>query len=203
MYVKKIHRTLGIILATFIVSHLSVHLTAIFGPDVHTTALNIMRTAYRHPFLEAVLVITIVIQIIAGASRLRFRGIDFWARVQAFSGLYLMLFLVIHTSAAVYAHNVIGLDTNFYWAAGSLHFAPIKIGFSAYYFLAVLAVFTHLAAALHFGWSNAPASFTNALLPAGAIIGLFLVLIFSGAFYAIQIPPDVTEYFRFNFPSLE
>lgn len=203
VYAKKIHRTLAIALAAFIVSHLLVHLTALFGPDAHTKALNFVRVAYGHPVLETVLVLTIVTQMVTGASRLRFRGVNGWARAQVISGLYILFFLAIHASAAIYAHNVIGLDTDFYWAAGSLHFTPIKFGFSVYYFLAVLAIFTHLAAALHFGWPNASRVLVNALPPAGVIVGLSIILIFSGAFYTIEIPPEVAEYFQSNFPMFE
>lgn len=202
MLAKRIHRLTAILLGTFILSHLLVHLTAIFGPETHKTALGMVQIFYRNLIGESLLVMAILVQMVSGISRLRFRNIDGWARLQVISGIYLLVFFAIHTSAALYTHHIVGLETDFFWAAGSLYFSPIKYGFALYYTAAVLAVFTHLAAALKFGWPDISGRLL-ALIPAGGLaIGILIVAIFGGAFYAIEIGPDVQAYYQGNFGAL-
>jgi len=196
---KTIHRSFALLLGLFVVSHLVVHLTAVFGASYHVAALKIVQTAYRHPIAESVLVIAILTQVVTGARRLRFREIHGWAQLQVISGCYLLAFLLIHTSAALSTHHVFGLETDFYWAAGSLHFSPIKYGFAIYYFAAVLAFFVHIAAAIHFGWKSAPRALTAGLPVLGGIIGAVIVSTFAGVFYPIEITSEVEAYYEENF----
>ena len=202
MRAKTIHRSSALLLGLFVLSHLAVHLTAVFGATYHVAALKFVQSAYRHPIAEFVLVIAILTQVITGARRLRFKEIDGWARLQVISGCYLLVFLLVHTSAAISTHHLFGLETDFYWAAGSLHFSPIKYGFAIYYFAAVLAFFVHLAAALHFGWENAPRAVTTGLPLVGAIVSAVIVSAFSGVFYPIEITPEVEVYYEKNFGGL-
>lgn len=203
MIAKTIHRTVAILLLAFVAIHLIVHLTAVISADYHMAALDIVQAVYRHPVAESILVIAILTQIVTGARRLRFRNIGGWARLQVISGCYLLIFLFMHTSAALYTHHVFGLETDFYWAAGSLHFSPIKYGFAVYYFAAVLAVFVHIAAAVHFGWTKAPKLLVIGLPILGACIAALIVSAFAGAFYDIEINDDVKAYYEQSFGDLE
>lgn len=199
---RTIHRFSAIILGLFVISHLAVHLTAVLGIDAHIESLELIQSAYRNLVGEIVLVIAILIQIATGARRLRFKSIDGWARLQVVSGCYLLIFLLMHTSAAVYTHHIFNLETDFYWAAGSLHFTPIKYGFAIYYFAAVLAFFTHMAAAVHFRWNSAPAGLKAGLVTFGAVVGALIVCTFAGVFYPIEISPEVEAYYQQNFGDL-
>ena len=202
---KTIHRATAIVLALFILSHLAIHLFALGGAPAHLKALDSVQWIYRNPIGEGVLVSVILVQIVTGARRLKFKRKlkNGWARLQVLSGLYLMMFLLVHTSAALYTHQIFGLETDFYWAAGSLHFSPLRYIFAVYYFLAVLAFFTHAACAFHFGWRGQYKSLRKPLIMVGALIGGTIVLTFWGAFYDIAIPDAVVDYYAKYYPGIK
>jgi succinate dehydrogenase/fumarate reductase cytochrome b subunit len=199
MPMKAVHRAAAVLLASFIVVHLGVHLTALGGSSMHLAALHSVQWVYRNTLGELLLILAIVTQIATGARRLQFAETRGWAKAQAVSGVYLIFFLVVHTGAALYTHHIYGLETNFYWAAGSLHYAPIKYGFAIYYVSAIIAVFAHWAAALHFHWPDAPGAVVKALPIAGAALAVAIVLAFWGAFYHVEIPGAVAEYYQVIF----
>ena len=199
------HRIGACILLVFILGHLGVHLTALLGISAHQSSLTLVQSVYRNPVGETLLVLVIVMQIISGAAKLKRTGrsgqsgLSGWALVQVISGAYLLFFLTVHTSAAVYTHTLFGLETDFYWAAGSLHFAPIKYAFAVYYFLAILAFFSHLAAACHYIFPTFGV-LAKALPVVGAAIGALIIAPFSGALYEIEIPENVEDYYERYFP---
>ena len=199
MRARTIHRFTAFILITFVISHLSVHLTALFGPSAHQAALGFVQQPYRHPVGETILVAAIITQIITGFRRLRFWNIWGWDLAQVISGGYLLIFLSAHTTAAVYTHNIFGLETDFYWAAGSMAFEPIKYGFAVYYLLAILAVFTHLGAAIHFALPKAPNWAPYAMPVLGVGVASCIIAALSGALYPIEIPDNVFAYYHANF----
>lgn len=196
---RLVHRATAIVLAAFIISHLTVHLFALGGPQAHIAALDAVQWTYRNPVMETLLVLAILTQIFTGARQLRFSGAKGWALVQVVSGAYLILFLIVHTAAALYTHHIYGLETDFYWSAGSMHFDPIRYGFALYYFAAILAVFSHLGAAIHFGWTAAPRALPVALPALGAILATTIIAAFWGALYPIEIGPDVEAYYETYF----
>lgn len=201
MKAKKLHRATAIILGVFIVSHLIVHLFALGGIEAHLKALNAVQWIYRNPLGESLLVIAILTQIVTGLKRLKAKRKNktVWAKAQVFSGLYLMGFLIIHTSAAIFTHSIFGLETDFYWAAGSMNISPVKFFFWPYYFFAVLSVFVHFACALHFGWPGKFGVVRKGLPWLGGIIALTIILTFTGTFYDVPITENVLEYYRKNF----
>ncbi len=193
---RLIHRSIAVLLGLFIVSHLAVHLFALAGAEAHLAALDAVQWTYRNPVVETLLVLAILTQIVTGVRRLRLRNISGWALAQVVSGAYLVMFLIVHTSAALYTHHIFGLETDFYWAAGSMHFDPIRYGFALYYFAAIVAVFTHLGAAAHFGWPAAPKLLPPALPALGAVIAAAIIVAFWGALYPIEVGPDVEAYYQ-------
>ena len=201
MRAKRLHRITAIILGVFIVSHLIVHLFAIGGINTHLKALNFVQWIYRNPIGETLLVAAIITQIVTGWKRLKTKrkSPNGWAKAQVYSGLYLMFFLIIHTSAAIATHTIFGLETDFYWAAGSMNISPIKFFFWPYYFLAIISLFLHFACALHFGWPGKYKAVKNVLPFIGALIALTIILTFTGLFYDIPITEDVLNYYRKNF----
>ncbi len=201
MKAKQIHRMTAIILGLFIISHLIVHLFALGGISAHLKALGTVQWIYRNPVGESVLVLAIAAQLISGWKRLKAkkRSPNKWAKAQVYSGLYLMFFLIIHTGAAIATHTVFGLETDFYWAAGSMNISPIKFVFWPYYFLAITAVFVHFACALHFARPGRFKAFRNIMPIIGALIALTIILTFTGLFYDVPITEDVLNYYRKNF----
>ncbi|MEZ5895784.1 MAG: hypothetical protein R3C40_11060 [Parvularculaceae bacterium] len=197
----KIHRALAVILGLFVLTHLGVHMAAFGGPDAHERALDVVRVVYRNRFIEPILILAALTQIIAGARlaarRWREAGKGFWGWAQIVSGVYLGAFLLLHFSAALAARHLGGIETNFYWPAGTLTVGPLPYFFAPYYFMAVVAIFTHLAAAVHFhfgerAWGRLAPKF---MIGAGALLGAFLVSVFSGVFFAFDLPPAYQGYY--------
>ncbi len=196
MSVRILHKYVAIVLLIFIVSHLVTHLTAIGGIDNHNTALEMVRPFYRPIFIEVPLIILFAAQIILGlilfARRWPTKDRSGWSWTQLISGAYLMIFIIMHLSAALIARASWGLDTNFYWPAGTLTFGSLIYGFAPYYGLAILAIFGHIAAASHFrGFKKLP----YMLLIMAVILGLTIILIFSGALFPIELPDEHLRYF--------
>jgi len=204
MRAKQIHRLTAIILGIFIVFHLIVHLFAIGGIEAHQKALKSVQWIYRNPAGEIILVAAILIQIVSGFKRLKAKrkSPQKWAKAQVYSGLYLMVFLVVHTSAAIYTHNIHGLETDIFWAAGSMGISPVKFFFWPYYFFGITAFFVHFACALHFGWpqlygpKGQRRTAKPALITLGVLTALAIILPISGALYDIPILDEVMEYYQ-------
>ena len=197
VFVKRIHRASALLLIIFITFHLAVNLTAVFGADVHIAALKWVQMVYRHPVGEVILILAILTQIVTGLQRVRVKPLKGWGLIQVVSGCYLVVFLIAHSSAALYTHHIFGIETNFYWAAGSLHYFPLKYGFALYYLLAVLAVFSHLGAALYFGFGQAVMAKMMPFLGVG--VGCTIIAGFSGVLYPIEIPLEVARYYQVFF----
>ncbi len=196
---RLIHRSIAALLGLFILTHLIVHLFALAGPEAHLAALDAVQWTYRNPIVETLLVLAILTQIVTGARRLRFANVRGWALAQVISGSYLILFFVLHTGAALYTHHIYDLETDFYWSAGSMHFDPIRYGFALYYFGAIVAVFTHIGAAVRFGWPAAPRPLPVALPAFGAGVAAAIIAAFWGLLYPIEIGPDVEAYYETYF----
>lgn len=199
---RMIHRATGGLIALFAASHLLVHLTAVLGTATHGAMLRAARTVYGHPIGEVVLVLAIAVQAITGLSRLKLRGSRGWRRLQSASGVTLLVFLILHTSAALYTRHLFGLETDFYWVAGSLHFHPIKYGFAVYYFVAVVALFVHIAAAAHVLQHDGLGRFRQILPMFGVVIACIMLITFSGLLYPVELPEGVRHYYEVNFGPL-
>ena len=198
------HRILAAGLAVFILGHLATHLTAVMGPQAHTQALKATQGLYRNPFVEPVLIAALLVQIVIGARLLARRWAQaekgFWGWVQLLSGGYLIAFILIHSSAALMTRHVFGMDTDFYWAAATVNLAPFKYGFLPYYALGVMSVFTHLAAAVRFGWGARAGLLPAALVVVGVVVASVILATFGGALYPIDLPPANAAYFeKFGF----
>lgn len=194
--IRHFHRWIAFALCCFLLLHLGTHLAAIWGPQAHGEMLLAVRPLYRAAWLEPLLLLAFIVQIGLGARLLVHRWPDrrssVWSWLQIGSGVIIAIFVLMHAGAALAARHLAGLDTNFYWPAGTLAIAPLKYGFAPYYALGVSAVFVHLAAALHFNGRAAAAPF---VATAGVLLALLLVLIFSGAFYTIELPDTYRDYF--------
>ena len=195
MSFRLIHRLGAIILIAFITSHLCVHLFALIGPEAHSRALSAVQWIYRNPIGEPFLFFVIALQVFSGMRQMRFRHQNRWAIAQSISGAYLLFFLVIHSGAALFTRYVYGLETNFYWAAGTLYFDPIKWGFFPYYGAAIIAFFTHLATALHFALPRAPRWVVWIMPIIGVAVAVLMLSTFGGFWYEIVLPESTQQYF--------
>ncbi len=152
---NKNHRVSGVYLSLFVTAHLLNHLTALHHINSHIAVMDVLRGIYKHPLVEFGLIVAVLFQIGSGLG-LAFRSYKIakkreqpvaknpWKRWQIYSGLYLAFFLLVHTSATLFAHYGMGVDTNFYFAAMVVQVIPQAFFFVPYYFLGVASYFVHL-----------------------------------------------------------
>jgi hypothetical protein len=112
--------------------------------------------------------------------------------LQATSGTYLAFFLLVHISAVLVGRSVLGLDTNFYYAAAGFHVQPFQLFFAPYYFLAVVALFTHLGCAAYWRVRSQPriVRIATVALPMGlgSAAALLIGLSLAGKIEPMDIP---------------
>jgi succinate dehydrogenase/fumarate reductase cytochrome b subunit len=143
---RTVHRLSGSVLAVFVLVHLLQHLAVLAGAAPHLALMDMLRVVYRWPPVEALVLACVLIQLVSGAT-LAWSARAPGQRLARLSGLYLLLFLGIHTTAVLAGRHA-GADTNIYFAAAGMHAWPAAAFFYPYYFLAVVAVAIHLGSAL-------------------------------------------------------
>jgi hypothetical protein len=192
--VRKLHRYGAIVVTLFVLAHLANHLAALGGIAGHLRFMEAARVVYRQPVVETLLLLGVAAQAgsglrLLGAGWKRRRG---WiAGLQAASGAYLALFLLIHVSAVLFGRLVLDLDTNVHFAAAGLQAWPYSLFFVPYYFLAVLAVFTHLGCALARRAGPAPRKRAAALavpMGVGVVLSGMVLAALMGKLYPYQVP---------------
>ena len=198
MTIKNLHFYSGLIITLFVGLHLFNHSYSIFGVEQHIQMMNRLRLIYRNIFSETILLLAVGVQIVSGISLFRQKrktNLDFYGKLQIWSGLYLAFFLLIHVSAVLGGRYVLGLDTNFYFGVAGLNTFPFSLFFIPYYGLAILAFFGHIAA-IHatkmkrqiFGIS--PSKQSNYILLFGAIFTLIIFYGLTNQFVGVEIPEE-------------
>lgn len=193
MTVRTVHRFTACLLLVFLAAHLVNHLVAICGVPAHIEWMHITRAYYREPFVEFVLLTAFGVQMITGITRLvagwrtRTGGV---AWLQAATGGYLLLFLLIHISAVLAARSD-GVDTNFHFAAAGMH-AGLGWFFVPYYAAAVASVFIHLGCATYWQMHDKghPAAALN-LLWTMAVVGAGLAAVIVALLAGLLVPVDI------------
>jgi len=197
---RRLHRIAAALVAAYVLVHLANHLAALRGIGAHIAFMRAVRQVSRVPAVEALLLFGVAVQAGSGLWMLvrRSRGGAprrlLFERLQAWSGAYLALFLLVHVVSVLSGRAVLGLDTNFYFAAAGLQVRPWPLFFVPYYGLAVAALFVHLGCALR---RRLPAPMTLAVreraawgtIALGAVLAVLIVAAFSGMFYPIGLPP--------------
>jgi hypothetical protein len=109
---------------------------------------------------------------------------------RALSGLYLVFFLTQHIAAVFWARSAFApFDTNVYWAAAVVKRPPLSLYFLPYYGLAVLSVFAHIAAALHFRALGSAFRLPAVMLGAGAFASALILAALTGLLTPVNLPP--------------
>lgn len=194
----KIHRTSAYIIGAYVAIHLFNHGLALRSAEAHIQFMESFRHIYRNPFVEVLLLACVTFQLGSGIYFIKNRWghrHGFFGRFQALSGGYLAYFLLVHVGAVLFGRAALKLDTNFYYAVAGMHVPPFQYYFVPYYFLAVVAIFGHLACAVH--WltrdklSQAARNyFGYTILVVGVVVATLIVAAFAGAFYDIKIPQE-------------
>lgn len=203
MTVRKLHRTNALVLSLFIIAHLCNHLIGLTGGQNHITIMSILRLIYRTELVEIIIFILFFSQIVLGFTLIVQRGRpkEKWAWVQVISGGYIAFFLLQHLSAVIMMRLTYALlDTNFYWAASVVQAKPLGWYFLPYYAFAVLGIFAHIAAALHFRKPESKVA-KHALVGMGAVMGIALPASLIGTFYSADLPPAYIDYLTSFYPN--
>ena len=200
----KLHRMSALFIVTFILFHLINHSFVLVGIQQHIDVMDALRAVYRNVVFEGVLFLCLVFQVCSGVYfvwKRRGQRIGFFEKAQAISGLYLAYFLINHVVAVLFGRVSAGLDTNIYYGIAGFHVSPFQFYFVPYYFLAVVAIFVHLAAAFNWLSRNNIADvyrerLAYSIIAMGVVISVTLMLGFSGVFYEITIPPEYRATFE-------
>ena len=194
--IERVHRASAIILLAFGIAHVANHTAALDSLAAHVTVQNFLRTVYRQPPLEILLVIAALSQVWTGSrlvSRARWQRATGLRNLQVLAGSFLGMFFISHLSGVFISGRLLGhVDTTFAWATGGpggLLTNARSPEFIPYYSLAVLAFFLHAASAGR--WGLAPAMGKSAALKLcygvialGALVTLLLLLPMSGIRFA-------------------
>jgi hypothetical protein len=157
---------------------------------------------YRSPIGEAILLASVAAQAVSGIGMMwqtRARKPRGFMRAQRLAGAYLAFFLIVHTGAVLFGRLGFKVDTNFYFGAATLVIPPLALFFAPYYFLAVVALFVHIAAAARLWLSRSPwrEPAARGMVVMGALIGALIIAIFSGVFFPITLPNDIAQMYAF------
>ncbi|SDK63086.1 hypothetical protein [Microbulbifer yueqingensis] len=193
-----LHRSSAVIIALFALFHIANHGAAVAGVEAHIQLMENLRRVYRLPLVEALLVGCVLFQVCSGLYFVirRFgERHDFFDRLQAISGCYLAFFLLVHVSAVLFGRGLLGLDTNFFYAAAGMHVFPYSLFFLPYYFLAVAAIFAHLACAAHWLLRNRLDTAVRdrvgyGMCVAGLVLSAVIITAFAGGFAEVKIPGE-------------
>jgi succinate dehydrogenase/fumarate reductase cytochrome b subunit len=148
--IKRFHRLSGIVVASFLLLHITNHLFALGGPQLHIAVTNLFRYVYRSLLVEIVLLMCVIFQIISGILLVFRKGFlkqPLYVVVQIISGLYLSFFMIYHVRAVMLARYAWNVNTDFYFAANVANRYPEKLFFIPYYTLSLVCVFAHIACA--------------------------------------------------------
>ena len=145
---KKIHYLSGLTITIFVGFHLFNHVCSIFGADKHIEIMNLFRHFYRNIFVETVLLVAVLVQIISGFKLFkagRKTVTTTFEKLHIWTGLYLAIFFIIHLSAVLGGRLFLHLDTNFYFGVAGLNTFPFNLFFVPYYAFAIISFFGHIA----------------------------------------------------------
>ena len=196
MTLRRLHALSAVLIVAFVCLHIANHLAGLAGAATHIAFMEAARSVYRFRVVELTLLGCVAFQVVSGFTLVvrdwkQRHGFIPW--LQAISGAYLSFFLVIHVGAVLFGRGMLNLDTNFYFAAAGFHVAPFQFFFAPYYFLGVVALFTHLGCAAYWHSQSPPlARVLVVALPSavGVVVSLLIVLSLAGAFFPVEIPAE-------------
>ena len=148
MTTEKLHYISGLIITVFVGLHLFNHFCSVFGVDTHIEIMNVLRNFYRNIFVETILLLAVLVQMISGLKLFKTNrkiATTQFEKLHIWTGLYLAIFFIIHLSAVFGGRLFLQLDTNFYFGVAGLNAFPSNLFFIPYYGLSILSFFGHIA----------------------------------------------------------
>lgn len=192
---RGIHRMSAVLISVFLMLHVANHLVSVVGQAQHIAVMEFLRPFYRNLLVEPLLLLALLVQIATGvpmALRALHAPSGWVGWLQPVSGLYMAFFIIIHVAAVLGGRHVLGLDTNFNFAAAGFHAGAWTWFFAPYYFLAVAALFAHLGCALYWNLTRSTERqrlrVTVLMAGGGAVLSAAIVLALAGAYYPVNIP---------------
>nr|WP_314578060.1 hypothetical protein [uncultured Pseudomonas sp.] len=149
------HGIAGSIAALYVIFHITNHLFGLIGPEAHAAVMNLGRRVYRSSFIEPILVLVMVFQIISGL-RLAWtwsaENGDPYRIYQVASGVFTSVFVLGHmNSVFIFARTFLDIPTDWAFAAGlptGMIHDEWNIRLLPHYALGVFFVLTHLVSGL-------------------------------------------------------
>ncbi len=193
---NKIHKIAGIIITIFVSLHLFNHAISIFGANKHIEIMTVLRIFYRNTITETILLAAILVQIITGLQLFKTKrkiATTNFEKLHIWSGLYLVLFFLIHLSAVLGGRHFLKLDTNFYFGVAGLNTFPINLFFILYYALAIISFFGHISAIHNKKMKNnilglKPNTQSKSILIFGIILTILIFYGLTNHFEGVAIP---------------
>ena len=179
------HGCSGAVIALFGLAHVANHITGLWGGERHIAVMAALRTIYRMPVVEGVLLAAVTFQVLTGLALLRRhaeRDGSWWDTAQVTSGAYLAGFFLSHLTAALRARWLRGVDTNWLWlTADSMLSDPWSARLAPYYALGVVALGLHAGLGLRYvmharGWSLASANRAGIVVPMASAVASALIM---------------------------
>ena len=189
------HRTSAVLLSSFALIHIANHVVGLAGQAEHIAFMQAMRPYYRNAIVEPVLLVLFALQATTGTTLAvkgwhQRRGFVAWA--QTISGLNLAAFLLIHIISVMIGRGVLGLDTDFRFAAAGFHVAGWPWYFAPYYFFAVFALFVHVGCALYWHFDMRARHYARfalwSMMALGTTLALAFVASLAGLLHPVNIP---------------
>ncbi|SHN44435.1 hypothetical protein [Chitinophaga sp. CF418] len=196
--VKTLHYFSGITLSLFIGIHLLNHLFSFAGPEAHIALMERFRKVYRHPVIETILLLVVLVQVVSGIRLLFNRNAKTLAeKIQIYSGLYLSIFLIGHVGAVIASRQLEHLDTNFYYTVAGFNMHPATFFFIPYYFLDVCAISLHIAS-IHYLKTRSKGG-AYLIGGTGILVAMLIILGYTNCFQWRETPPKerafIEKYF--------
>ena len=174
---RSLHLASGALIGVFLLLHLGNHVAMFAGQSAHIAVMEALRPIYRNLLAETLLMLALAFQIGSGLTmiwRTRTERSGWLAWMQAGSGLVLVLFILNHVAAVLAGRVVMGLDTNYHFAAAGFH-AGLAGFFAPYYFMGVAALFVHGGCAL--AWRFRSATVPLIVMALGVVLAAGFVFV--------------------------
>lgn len=199
---ERLHKLSAGFVFAFLCLHFANHLVGLQGIDAHLQFMDAVRNVYRHPIVEMAVVLAFIVQMLSGfalAKTIWREKKDLVHQLQAASGTYLILFVIIHLIGIFIGRTIFRVDTNFYYAAAGLMSPKWQYFFIPYYGLAIVSLFTHIGCIFYdvFKKTNKRAGYFFLILTAasGAYIAYGLLMMYSGRLYPVTLPDAYIDLF--------
>jgi succinate dehydrogenase/fumarate reductase cytochrome b subunit len=198
------HRSSAIVISLFVILHLTNHVCALAGAEAHMDLMLTLRKWYRNQIAETILLSSVLIQtgsgaklLLQGNNRIRNR----FEKLQRWTGVYLLFFLLIHVSAVWTARIVLQLDSNLYFGIAGIHQFPFNLFFIPYYALGIWSVFGHLAAVHARKMQKtimgvSPEQQAKGIMGIGVLVTILVFYALTNRFRGMNIPDEYLHLFN-------